>query len=242
MAEDLPRDEEYQAAFARIEAAVDAGRSDLGALGFWSLLRGIKPDRVLSGHWAEQAGRIDAKAFKHAVRWRFPVWFGNAVLIVGTGAGALAVVVALRARDPVAAGIGLVLAAGIWSVSVHDLAHWAVGRAAGIRFTSYFFRPGEFPPRPGIKSDYASYLRADPSRRASMHAAGAIATKLAPFVVLGFFAASNAPAWAGWLVLALGVGQVVTDVLFSTRSGDWSRVRRERAVAAARARVRAPGA
>jgi hypothetical protein len=235
MAEDQPRDEEYQAAFARIEAAVDAGRSDLGDLGFWSLLRRIKPDPVLSGHWAEQAGRIDAKAFENAVRWRFPVWLGNAVLIVGTGVGALAVVVALRARSPVVAGVGLVLAAGIWSTSVHDLAHWAVGRAAGIRFTSYFFRPGQFPPTPGIKTDYASYLRADPSRRASMHAAGAIATKLAPFVVLAFYPGSNAQAWAAWLVLALGIGQIVTDVLFSTKTGDWSRVRRERAVAAARA-------
>jgi hypothetical protein len=227
--------ETYQQAFHRIEAAVEAGRTDLGALGFWRLVRRIKPDARLSDHWADVVGRIDAEAFARAVRWRFPVWVGNVVLLVATGAGALAIVVALRAAEGVVAGVALVLAAGIWSVSVHGLAHWAVGRASGIRFTAYFFRPREFPPRPGIKSDYATYLRADPSRRASMHAAGAVATKLAPFVALAFFPATDAPWWAAAVVLVIGVGQIVTDVRFSRKTGDWSKVRRERAVAAARA-------
>jgi hypothetical protein len=233
-----PSEETYQDAFSRIETAVDGGTTDLGALGFWALLKRIKPDPALSEHWAVAAGRIDAKAFERGVRWRFPVWLGNTILLAGTGVGAAAVVVALRAKDDVVAGVALLAAAGIWSVSVHGLAHFAVGRAAGIRFASYFFRPRQFPPRPGIKTDYATYLRADPSRRASMHAAGAIATKLAPFVALAFYPASRAPAWAGWLVLALGVGQVVTDVVFSRKTGDWSKVRRERAVAAARDRRR----
>jgi hypothetical protein len=228
-------EETYQDAFARIEAAVDAGRTDLGALGFWRLLRAIKPDARLSEHWADVAGRIDAAAFAHAVRWRFPIWLGNVVLVTGTALGAFAVVVALEAEDDVVAGIALVLAAGIWAVSVHGLAHWAVGRASGIRFSWYFFRPGEFPPRPGIKTDYASYLRADPSSRASMHAAGAVATKLAPFVALGFYPATGAPWWAAAVVLTIGVGQIVTDILFSAKRGDWSKVRRERAIAAARA-------
>jgi hypothetical protein len=231
-------DEPYQDAFARIEAAVDAGSTDLGGLGFWALLKRIKPDPALSEHWATEAGRIDAMAFERSVRWRFPVWLGTIVLLVGTGAGAAAVVISLRTDNKVLAGLALVAAAGIWSVSVHGLAHWAVGRASGVRFASYFFTRGQFPPRPGIKTDYATYLRADPSRRASMHAAGAIATKLAPFVALAFYPASQAPAWAAWVVLATGVGQIATDVLFSRKSGDWSRVRRERAVAVARARRR----
>ncbi len=222
--------EELQEAFARIEAAVAAGDTDLGRLGFWRLLREVKADPVLSAHWADVVGRIDRAAFEARVRPRFPVWLGNAVLALGTALGALAVVLALRATDPVVAGVALVAAAAIWSVSVHCLAHWVVGRLVGIRFLAYTLG-GPFPPRPGLKTDYASYLRTPPTARAWMHASGALATKAAPFVALGFWWATDAPAWAAWACGLLGVGQIVTDVLFSTKSSDWKKVIRERRVA-----------
>ena len=161
---------------------------------------------------------------------RFPVWFGNLVLAAGTLIGAGAAVVALRTEDPTLAGIALLVAAGAWSVSLHDLAHWAVGRLARIRFVAYFFG-GPFPPRPGLKTDYATYLRASPIARARMHASGALATKVAPFVALAFWWATEAPAWAAWAIAALGVLQIVTDVLFSTKTSDWKRVKRERRIA-----------
>src|SRR5581483_4144228 len=131
--------------------------------------------------------RIDRAAFEARVRLRFPVALGNAALALGTLAGAGAVVLALRTASAVVAGVALV-AAG---------AHWAAGRVAGIRFTHYFLG-GPFPPRPGLKIDYASYLRAFPVERAWMHAAGALATKVAPFAALGFWWASDAPAWSAW--------------------------------------------
>ncbi|HEX6131344.1 MAG TPA: hypothetical protein VF044_06405, partial [Actinomycetota bacterium] len=73
----------------------------------------------------------------------------------------------------------------------------------------------------------------DPSSRAWMHASGAIATKLAPFLALAWYPASAARWWAAAALVALGVLQIVTDVLFSVRSSDWKRFRRERAVARA---------
>jgi len=42
-------------------AAVDAGQTDLRALGFWRLLAKVKADPVLAHHWAEQAGRIELR-------------------------------------------------------------------------------------------------------------------------------------------------------------------------------------
>jgi hypothetical protein len=223
--------ETYQDAFARIEAAVGSGETDLGALGFWRLIGEIKADPVLAGHWADLAGRIDAAAFAARVRLRLPVWAGNALLVAGTVAGGVAVGVAAGTGSPTLAGLALLFAGGAWSVSVHDLAHWLVGRAAGIRFSWYFLSTRPFPPRPGIKTDYATYLRASPLRRVWMHASGAIATKCAPFVALAFWPASDAPAWAAWGLLAMGAFEIATDVLFSVRSGDWKKVRRELRVA-----------
>jgi hypothetical protein len=218
--------EGFEAEFARIEAAVDAGNADLRALGFWRLLAKVKVDAVLSAHWAEQAGRIDRKAFEARVRPRFPVWFGNLVLLAGGLLGAFAVGIALGTDDETIAGLALVFAGVAWSIAFHSPTHWLVGRIVGIRFTAYFFG-GPFPPRPGVKTDYATYLGASPVARAWMHGSGAVVTKLAPFAALAFWPASGAPTWAALALVAIGVFQVVTDVLLSTKSSDWKKVRRE---------------
>jgi hypothetical protein len=224
----------YRNEFERIQASVDAGDGDLRALGFWRLLAKVKAEPALARHWAEVAGRIDRTAFESRIRRRFPVWLGNLVLLLGAAVGALAIAVAMESTSSLTAGLALLVAAGAWSVAWHDLAHWLVGRLAGIRFTSYFVA-GPFPPRPGLKIEYASYLRASPEARATMHASGAIATKLAPFVVLAFWPATEAPAWSAVLLAALGAAQIVTDLLFSVRSSDWKKVRRELRFARAQA-------
>jgi hypothetical protein len=226
-----PTEQELREAFARIEAAVDGGDGDLRALGFWRLVAGVKRQPAVAERWAEQIGRIDGKAFRAGVRLRAPVWAGNLVLIVGVVVGAVGVIVAREASKAVVAGLALILAGGVWSVSTHCLAHWVVGRLVGMRFSSYFV--AGVPPRPGLKTDYATYLRVDASGRAIMHAAGAIATKLSPFVALLFWPGTRAPWWAAAALVTLGVLQIVTDVLFSVRSSDWKKVRRERAIARA---------
>jgi hypothetical protein len=227
---DPPPIEDYQVAFERVRAAVDAGDTDLKDLGFWRLLARVKADPVLAHHWADAAGEIDRRAFETGVKLRAPVWAGNLLLGIGTVVGGVGVAIAMSASSEVVAGLALIAAGGIWAVSVHCLAHWIVGRAVGIRFTWYFVG-GPFPPRPGLKTDYATYLRAEPSARAWMHASGAIATKLAPFVALALWPATNAPGWAAWVLLGLGILQIVTDVAFSRTSSDWKKVARERAVA-----------
>ena len=221
---------DYPAEFDRIEAAVDAGQTDLRELGFWRLLARVKADPALATHWADQAGRIDRKAFEARVHPRFPVWVGNLVLLLEAVAGAFAVGVALEASSETVAGLALVFAGGAWTVAFHSPAHWLIGRMVGIGFTSYFLG-GPFPRRPGLKIDYATYLRATPTARAWMHASGAVATKLAPFVALAFWPATDAPVWAALALVALGVLLIVTDVVFSTKSSDWKKVKRERRIA-----------
>jgi hypothetical protein len=216
---------------AEIEVAVAGGTTDLRALGFWALVARVKRDRLLVAAHAERIGRIDAMAFRAFVgRWRLPAGVGTSILVLGSLVGLAAAVAVTIVDDSTWAGALLIAAGAIWTVSFHGPAHHLVGWLSGIRFTDYFLG-GPPPPRPGIKTDYATYLRADPSSRARMHASGALATKIAPFLAIAFAPASEAPWWAVVALVALGVLQIVTDVLFSTRTSDWKKVRRERAIA-----------
>ncbi len=81
----------------RIEAAVQAGNTDLKALGFWRLVARVKPDRLLVDRYADQIGRIDAAAFRAFARFRVPVWVGNTILLVGAAVG-LGAAIAARLR------------------------------------------------------------------------------------------------------------------------------------------------
>ena len=213
----------------RIEAAVAAGDRDLRTLGFWKVVGAIKRDRAAILAHADQAGRIDTAAFRAGVRTRVRPWIGVVSMLVLSAAGVVGVVLAATWTGTWA-GLALLGAGVAWSIGWHLPAHAFVGWLAGIRYTDAFLG-GPPPPRPGIKTDYATYLKAEPSMRAWFHASGAIATKLAPFVALALWPATNAPAWAAWALLAIGVLQIVTDVTLSTKSSDWKKFRRERAVA-----------
>ncbi len=225
-----PRD--IHADLRRIEEAVIAGQTDLAALGFWPVVAAIKRDQVLVAAHADQVGRIDTAVFRARVRLRVPVVAGTVVLVGVIAAGVVAIVAAAR-LDGVPAGVALLVAGGAWSVGVHSPVHQVVGWLAGIRFTDYFLG-GPPPPRPGLKTDYATYLRAEPAMRAWFHASGAIATKVAPFAAVAIAPLTNAPGWAIVLMAAFGVLQIVTDVLFSVKTSDWKRFRRERAIAQGR--------
>lgn len=234
--------EGLSAALDRIETAVTAGQADLRGLGFWPLVAAIKRDPALVEAHADQVGRIDTAAFRANVRPLFPMWLGNAVLMLGIAFGGFALYlahvnvasfVAPSDADPsFVAGVACLVAGLVWSVAVHCPAHWVFGQVVGIRFTSYSFG-GPFPPRPGLKTDYATYLRTPPGRRAWFHASGAIATKSAPFLALLLAPWELIPWWSVLGLLALGVLQIATDVLFSVKTSDWKKFRRERAVARA---------
>ena len=236
---------DYQQALARIETEVDAGNTDLSALGFWKLIGRIKREKTVSDETVAAAARIDRKAFEARVKPLFPVWLGNLVLLVGTVVLLVAICIGLKVAEGTIGGeprawLGglIVLGAGAGlSATVHAPAHWFVGRWGGIRFTHYFL-DGPFRIQPGVKTDYATYLRGSPSARAGMHAAGALASKAAPFVAFAWAYVVHLqhdwtllPSWSLWGLLALGMLQILTDVIWSTKRSDWKKVRRELRVA-----------
>ena len=240
------RSEEIPAVLERAERALAEGGS-LRGTGFWSAVAEVRKDRGLATRYAERIGAIDQRAFERGVGLRVRTTFGIALLVLGgllgdalitwavfagvgdTGheLGRLATfVVSVRTASPLIPTLFL-LGTGLVIVSTHSLVHWMVGRLLGIRFT-YVFLGGPPPPRPGVKSDYASYLRVAPQSRALMHASGAIVTKLVPFALLGNARALSSDwPWLTWVLVGIGVFQIVTDLLLSTKSSDWKKVRRE---------------
>jgi hypothetical protein len=220
---------ETREALDRIEAEVSTGSDDLAALGFWRIVASIKRDPVLVIALADQAGRIDRDVFRARVRLWVPLWAGTGLLVILVLVGVAAILLA-GVWTGTLAGSALIAAAAAWSVGVHSPTHQAFAWFVGIRCTDLFLG-GPPPPRPGIKTDYASYLRAEPSRRAWFHASGAIATKLAPFVAVALAPLTNAPGWAVLATAGLGIVQIVTDIVLSTRSSDWKKFRREHAIA-----------
>ena len=231
--------EDLQEAFSRIEAEVDKGNTDLSGLGFWRLVRQVKLEPRLAEHWADVVGRIDRKAFERSVRPRLPVWVGNSILLLVSAVLIAALLVAIGlgrdasgAGDQVLPGLIAVAAAIGLSINLHDLSHWLVGRMVGLRFSAYFIKKPLL--QPGLKIDYASYLRTAPGARAWMHASGAIVSKVAPFAVFAAVYLPHRaagydlfPSWSLWAILGFGVLQIFTDILFSTKKSDWKRVRRE---------------
>ena len=123
-------------------------------------------------------------------------------------------------------GAGVVVLLG----ATHSLAHLIVGSVFGIRFTKWFVAKIS-QPQPGIKIDYASYLRVTPSRRAWMHASGAIVTKAIPFLMIPAAIAAGLPDWVWWVLLVAGLAMILTDVVWSTRASDWKKFRREMTLA-----------
>jgi hypothetical protein len=201
----------------------EAERTPVLPRGFWKAVSAVKRDRALVDRYADRIARIDRAAFERSVPLRMPVAIGVALDVAGVAVG-----IALIALAPGSPWRELVFLAGVAALiaTTHTLAHWIVGSLAGIRFTHAFTAPPKRP-QPGFKIDYASYLRAPARARAWMHASGAIATKVLPFAVLPFALGAGLEPWAIWLLLAIGVIQLVTDAVWSVRGSDWKKFRRE---------------
>lgn len=235
---------DIEAALARAEDALAEGRS-LSRTGFWKAVEAVRRDSGLADRYAERIGAIDRRAFEHGVSLRLPAWTGVTGLALLSAVGVVAILLAHRASRgrgaldlleshgvdayrwrgfvPIAFLIGFVALI----VGTHSLAHWIVGRLFGMRF-SHVFLGGPTPPRPGFKTDYATYLRVSPRKRAVMHASGAVVTKVVPFallpVSLTFY---RAWPWLTWVLLAVGIVGIVTDITLSTKLSDWKKVLRE---------------
>jgi hypothetical protein len=217
-----------------IRAALDAGEAavarsadvDLAATGFWKAVAEVKREPGLADNFADRIGAVDRAAFEGWALLTLPLRLGTALAVIGTLLG-LGVVAAGYYVDEPWNGLLLLAGTGIILVPTHGLGHLVVGRLLGIRFTHWFIGTVRMP-QPGVKVDYATYLRTPASSRAWMHASGALVTKAIPFLLIGAAWGMEAPWWAWGALLVIGAVTVATDVLWSTKRSDWKKFRRER--------------
>jgi hypothetical protein len=221
-------DSEITEILRNAEAAVKA-REPLGPTGFWKAVAAVKADPAMIAAHADRIGVIDSTAFRNWALMTVPLWIGNLVMTGGALLG-LALIAWAYALEGTAAAIVFLLGFGAILVTTHSLSHLLVGMISGIRFTRWFVGAVRRP-QPGVKLDYATYLRAPARSRAWMHASGAIVTKIVPFALIGAALAAAVPAWVVWLLVVVGIGQIITDVLWSTNASDWKKYRREMAFA-----------
>lgn len=222
--------EAVEATLAACEGALGSGgRPDLRALGFWRAVAAVKRRPDWTDRFATRIADVDRRAFLARVPLVLPLPVGIALLTLGTAVGVALLAVAFR-LEPTLAGVAVLLGTGALIGATHDLTHLVLGRVVGIRFTHWY---SELPkrPQPGVKIDYASYLRAPARSRAVMHASGAIVTKLVPFLGALLAFAAGAPWWTAAILVVIGIATLATDVLFSVRSGDWKKFRREMRIA-----------
>lgn len=207
-----------------VEAALDRGEG-LGESGFWEVVKAAKQRPGLAAEFGERIAELDRRAFLQWPQIVLSLPVGTTLAFAGTGLGIVGVSSSFLFDEP---WNWLVFSAGTVALlgATHGLAHLLVGRAMGIRF-SHWFMARVTQPQPGVKLDYATYLTTPPRRRAWMHASGALMGKIIPFALLPFALAAELPGWFVWAMAGLGLGQIVTDVLWSTRASDWSRFRRE---------------
>jgi len=207
--------------------SVEAG-GGLGDTGFWKLVGAIKRDPGLH-RLIDDVAEIDQKAFRNWAFLTVPLALGTSLMVLGTVVGLVLVTVAYQVEG-VWSGVWILAGTGVLLVTTHGLAHLVVGTAVGIKFT-YWFIGKISQPQPGVKTDYSTYLRTPARSRAWMHAAGATATKLIPFLMVGAALAAGVPAWATWALVTVGVATVITDILWSTKASDWKKFQREMAFA-----------
>ncbi len=212
--------------FLRCEEALTAGgKVDLASLGFWKAVAAVKKSHVLIERYSDRIGAIDRAAFERFALMKMPLQIGTVLAVAVTVVGFVLIGIAYGRDEPLD-GVLLVVGFVILLVTTHGLAHLVVGRLHRIRFTHWYVGTiGR--PQPGVKVDYASYLRVAPARRAWMHASGAIVTKIVSFALLGAAFAMDAPGWSIAILVAVGVGSIFTDVVWSTKKSDWKKFSRE---------------
>lgn len=202
--------EEVESELNRIEEAVLKGDYSLKEMGFWRIVAKVKKEPELTHKFADQIGRIDQAVFRAKAPITVPIKVGHFIEMTMTFV--VIIVLYFLLSSGIYTGVALIAGTFVLMGTLHPLAHWIVGRIFGIEFT-FYFPDGPALIEPTIKTDYASYLRAAPIKRAIMHAAGPIISTFVIIPSLVIAVIIEVPSWSFWLLLGFLIFNAVFEVL-----------------------------
>jgi len=166
-----------------------------------------------------------------------PVLIGNIIGIVGS---CFAVYLIYSAPNFSMALIRLTLyliSIGCLIFCPHCLAHYIVGSLVGVHFRYYLVRRSTIEklripvisdiasklPVLSLQIDHASLASVSVKARAAMFASGALCSTILPFVVV-FASINDLPALLNLILLVLCFGNLLFELYYSPKAGDFSRI------------------
>lgn len=170
-------------------------------------------------------------------RHKIPLVLGNGIEILGIVAAIYLIVVAPDINNVLVKLLAYLLSWACLEFFPHCLAHFAIGRLLGVRFTSYILSKSpaaklRLPvisaaasviPILGLKIDQSSLASVSRGARAVMFASGAAVSMIFPFFVV-VASIGRLPAILSGGLLLLSVANLTLDLYYSPKAGDISRI------------------
>jgi len=171
---------------------------------------------------------------------RLSILAGNTIQIAGLAAAVIALALARSTHSKPAAIVAMLAAWLLLYFFCHGIAHWAVGRLVGIRFSFYTVggtaNPTGYPaplrwlfehlPFFGVQTEKLSMQTASPSAKAIMWSAGVTSSAILP--TLGAFYAWSAhiPGSKPFAIFAVAWAIGALSSNWRSQSGDYAKARR----------------
>ena len=168
-----------------------------------------------------------------------PVLVGNIIGIVGSCFAGYLIYSAPNFSTALMRFILYLISIGCLIFFPHCLAHYIVGRLVGVHFRYYLVRRSTIEklgipfvsdiasklPVLSLQIDHASMARVSVEARSAMYASGALCSTILPFVVV-LASLNELPASLSLILLAFCFGNLLFELYYSPKAGDFSRIKR----------------
>lgn len=167
----------------KIKESVDKGDFNaIKELGFYKIVSEVKKSKELSNKFADIIGEIDYKFFDSRIKFKIPFSTGTAIELILALISLFVLYFAVKTEPGIAEAVLFLLSALLIMTALHPVSHAIAGKAFGIKMHFYFLN-GPLLIEPTLKTDYGSYVKAEPMKRAIFHLAGAINSTVTTFFV-----------------------------------------------------------